>query len=359
MSDQSERRTDHARHPRADNEHSITAGPRGPVLMQDRYLIEKLAHFNRERIPERVVHAKGAGAYGNFAVTDDVTPVHPGGLPLRGRQADRDVPALLHRRRRAGLRGRRARPARLRAEVLHRGGQLRPRRQQHPGVLHPRPDQVPRLHPHPEARPAHRPARRRQCLGLLVADARVAAPGHLAVRRPRHPRVRYRHMNGFGSHTYQWINAAGEAFWVKYHFKTDQGIKNLTQAEADRAGRASTPTATGATCARPSSAATSRAGRCRCRSCRRPRRADYRFNPFDLTKVWPHERLPADRGRQAGAQPQPGELLRRGRAGRRSARRTSCPASGPRPDKMLQGRLFAYARRAPLPPRHQRRRSCR
>src|SRR5579864_3096966 len=60
-------------HPIADNQNSKTAGPRGPILMQDFHLIEKMAHFNRERIPERVVHAKGAGAYGTFTVMNDIT----------------------------------------------------------------------------------------------------------------------------------------------------------------------------------------------------------------------------------------------------------------------------------------------
>src|SRR5207237_6742977 len=59
--------------PVADNQNSLTAGPRGPVMMQDFHLIEKMAHFNRERIPERVVHAKGAGAFGIFTVTGDIT----------------------------------------------------------------------------------------------------------------------------------------------------------------------------------------------------------------------------------------------------------------------------------------------
>ena len=70
--------------------------------------------------------------------------------------------------------------------------------------------------------------------------------------------------------------------------------------------------------------------------------ADYRFNPFDLTKVWPQGRLPADRGRADGARPQPGELLRRGRAGRASPREPRARASACRPDKMLMGRIFSY-----------------
>ena len=84
--------------PVADNQNSATAGVGGPLLLQDQHLLEKLARFNRERIPERVVHARGSGAYGYFEVTDDVTGVHPRRLPEHGRQAHRGVPALLHGR---------------------------------------------------------------------------------------------------------------------------------------------------------------------------------------------------------------------------------------------------------------------
>ena len=99
--------------PVADNQNSLTAGPRGPVLMQDFHLLEKLAHQNRERIPERIVHAKGSGAYGTLTVTKDITQVHQGQGALAGRQEDRGLPALLDRRRRARRGRRRARRARL------------------------------------------------------------------------------------------------------------------------------------------------------------------------------------------------------------------------------------------------------
>ena len=149
----------------------------------------------------------------------------------------------------------------------------------------------------------------------------------------------YRHMDGFGSHTYQWVNAAGRAVWVKYHFKTDQGIDCLTRPRQP-SWPGSTPTATNWTWSRPSSGASSRAGPSRCRSClwRMPRPT---INPFDLTKVWPHAdypllevgRLTLDRnadnyfGDVEQAAFDPGNFV---------------PGIGPSPDKMLQGRLFAY-----------------
>ena len=90
--------------PVADNQNTITAGPRGPVLLQDYQLIEKLAHQNRERIPERVVHAKGWGAYGTLTITDDITQVHQGeGLLQVGKKTDA-AHALLDRGRRTAAR---------------------------------------------------------------------------------------------------------------------------------------------------------------------------------------------------------------------------------------------------------------
>ena len=81
--------------PVADNQHSQTAGPNGPVLMQDHHLIEKLARFERERIPERVVHAKGSGAFGTFEVTKDVSRYTKARFLCESRQAHGSPPALL------------------------------------------------------------------------------------------------------------------------------------------------------------------------------------------------------------------------------------------------------------------------
>ena len=102
-----------------DNQTSLTAGERGPTLLQDHHLLEKLAHFNRERIPERVVHAKAAGAYGTLTVTHDITRYTKAKRVLEGGQADAHVRQVLDRRRRKRLGRHCARCARLCAEVLH------------------------------------------------------------------------------------------------------------------------------------------------------------------------------------------------------------------------------------------------
>ena len=144
--------------PAPSDSHSLTVGPDGPILLQDHYLIQKMAQFNRERVPERVVHAKGSGAHGFFEVTQDMSDFTRADLfngvgkrtPMFARFST--VAGEL------GSRGHRPRPARLRAEVLHAGGQLRPRRQQHAGVLRARPVELPGLHPLAEAPRRHRPA---------------------------------------------------------------------------------------------------------------------------------------------------------------------------------------------------------
>ena len=102
----------------------------------------------------------------------------------------------------------------------------------------------------------------------------------------------YRHMNGYSSHTYSWMNAAGERFWVKYHFKTVQGIENFTARRGRRDGRPRTPTSSAATCGTRSPPGDAPEWRLEMQIMPFEEAASYRFNPFDLTKVWPHADYP-------------------------------------------------------------------
>ena len=159
--------------PVSDNQNSVTAGARGPVLLQDYQLIEKLAHQNRERIPERVVHAKGWGAFGTFTVTHDITRYTRAKIfsevgrkteliarfstvagELGAADAERDVRGFS-------------------VKFSHRGRQLGSRRQQHADLLHPRSAEVPGFHPHPEAPPQDQPAFGHRDVGLLVPVAGI------------------------------------------------------------------------------------------------------------------------------------------------------------------------------------------
>ena len=130
--------------PVADNQNVMTAGPRGPQLLQDAWFLEKLAHFDREVIPERRMHAKGSGAYGTFTVTHDITKYTKAKIFSKvGKKTELFVRFSTV----AGERGAadaRARHSRVRHQILHRGRQLGPGGQQHTGVLPARSAQVPR-----------------------------------------------------------------------------------------------------------------------------------------------------------------------------------------------------------------------
>ena len=174
-----------------DDQNTLKAGDRGPSLLEDFHFREKITHFDHERIPERVVHARGSAAHGVFQVYESLATYTKAGFLTDPARRDAGLRPLLDRGRLARLDGPRARRARLRREVLHGRGQLRPRRQQHAGLLHPGRDQVPGPHPRREAGAAQRdPAGAvgaRHVLGLHLADARVDAHGHVADVRPGDP----------------------------------------------------------------------------------------------------------------------------------------------------------------------------
>ena len=179
--------------PVGDDQNSLRGGERGPLLVEDFHFREKIFHFDHERIPERVVHARGFGAHGYFENYEPLTKLTRADLFQRAGERTPGVRPVLDGGRQPGLLRPGPRRAGLRREALHAGGQLGPRRQQHPGLLHPGPDQVPRHHPRGEGRarpwlPAG-PVGARQLLGLRVPDARVdphAAVGHV---RPGDPPV--------------------------------------------------------------------------------------------------------------------------------------------------------------------------
>ena len=135
---------------------------RGPTLLEDFHLREKITHFDHERIPERVVHARGAAAHGVFQVYEDLADLTMAGAPAGPVGADAGLRPLLDRGRLARLDRHAARRARLRGQVLHRRGHLGPRRQQHAGLLHPGRHQVSRPDPRGEARAATTRFRRRR-----------------------------------------------------------------------------------------------------------------------------------------------------------------------------------------------------
>ena len=318
---------------------SVTAGQQGPVALNDIHLIEKLAHFNRERVPERTPHAKGHGAFGELHITEDVsaytkakvfqkgtvTPMMGRFSTVAGEQGSpdtwRDVhgfalrfytedgnfdivgnntpvffirdgikfPDFIHSQKRLGTNG--LRDADMQWDFWTRN---------------------------PES--AHQ-------VTYLMGD--------------RGTPKSTRHQNGYGSHTFQWVNEEGEAFWVKYHFKSRQGVENFTDEEA------TTTAGQNPDCHREDLYNAIEEGNypiwdVKVQIMPLDEAENYRFNPFDLTKVWSKKDYPLhDVGyfvlnrnpRNFFAQIEqvaldPSNIV---------------PGVGLSPDKMLQARVFAYA----------------
>ncbi|MEU2869328.1 catalase [Streptomyces olivoreticuli] len=320
------------------DEHSLTIGDTGPILLQDHYLIEKMAQFNRERVPERVVHAKGGGAYGVFEVTNDVSQFTKADLFQPGKRCE----MLARFSTVAGEQGspdtwRDPRGFALKFYTEHGNYDLVGNNTPVFFVRDPQ-----------KFQDFIRSQKRRPDNGLRDNDMQwdfwTLSPesAHMVtwLMGDRGIPKNWRHMNGYSSHTYMWVNGGGEKFWVKYHIKTDQGIDFLTQEEADRLAGAdgdnhrrdlyeaiasgNAPSWTVNVQVMPFEDA-----------------ADYRFNPFDLTKVWPHGDYPLIEVGRMTLNKNPDDFFVHIE---QAAFEPSnlVPGIGPSPDKMLLGRLFSY-----------------
>lgn len=325
--------------PVASDEHSLTVGPDGPILLHDHYLLEKMAQFNRERIPERQPHAKGAGAFGHFEVTHDVSAYTRADLFQPGRKTD----LLIRFSTVAGERGspdtwRDPRgfaikfyttlgnydmvgnntPVFFMRDPMKFMDFIRSQKRRADNNMRDHDMQWDFWTLSPES--AHQ-------VTWLMGDRGI-------------PRT-WRHMNGYSSHTYLWVNATGEKFWVRYHFKTDQGIEFIPQAEADAlAGidgdyhtrdlrnaieRGDYPTWTLKMQIMPFAEA-----------------KDYRFNPFDLTKVISQKDYPLIEVGRMTLDRNPADYHTEIEEAAFDVNNL-VPGIGVSPDRMLQARVFSYA----------------
>ncbi|HEY8372728.1 MAG TPA: catalase [Pseudonocardiaceae bacterium] len=324
--------------PVASDEHSLTVGPNGPILLHDHYLIEKMAQFNRERVPERVVHAKGSGAFGFFEVTEDVSQFTKAAVFQPGTRTKVLV-------RFSTVAGELGSPDTWRDP---RGFAIKFYTSEGNYDLVGNNTPIFFIRDPMKFQDFIRSQKRRADNGLrdhnMQWDFWTLSPesAHQVtwLMGDRGIPKTWRHMNGYGSHTFMWVNAGGEKFWIKYHFKTDQGIECLTSEEAARiAGedadyhradlwnaiaRGEHPSWTLYVQVMPFEDA-----------------ADYRFNPFDLTKVWPHGDYPLIKvGRLVLNQNPSNHFTEIEQAA--FAPTNMVPGIGPSPDKMLLGRIFSY-----------------
>lgn len=327
--------------PVGDNQNSQTAGQRGPTLIQDVHLLEKLAHFNRERVPERVVHAKGAGAHGTFVVTNNDISKYTKADFLS--EEGKTTPMFIRFSTVAGELGSADTvrdPRGFAVKFYTEEGNYDLVGNNTP-VFFIRdaikfPDFIHTQKRHPQTHLKNPTA---------VWDFWSLSPESLhqvtILMSDRGIPATLRHMHGFGSHTFKWVNAQGQAVWVKYHFKTDQGVKNLdVDLAAKLAGEnpdyhtedlfnaieaGDLPSWTLYVQIMPIEDANT-----------------YKWDPFDVTKVWSQKDYPLIEVGKMTLDRNPENYFAEVEQATFSPG-TLIPGIEASPDKMLQGRLFSYA----------------
>ncbi len=332
--------TTNAGAPVVDNQNVITAGPHGPMMLQDVWFMEKLAHFDREVIPERRMHAKGSGAFGSFTVTNDITSYTKAKIFSKiGKKTEMFARFSTV----AGERGAADAERDIRGFALKfytEEGNWDLVGNNTPVFFLRDPLKFPDLN-HAVKRDPRTNMRSAENNWDFWTSLPEALHQVTITMSDRGIPASYRHMHGFGSHTFSLINADNERFWVKFHFRSQQGIKNLTDAEAEKM-----------------------IGQCR-ESHQRDlyesiERKDYPrwtmfiqimpekeatecpYNPFDLTKVWYHKDYPLIEVGEMELNRNPENYFS---DVEQSAFNPASvvPGISFSPDKMLQGRLFSYA----------------
>ena len=326
--------------PVEDNQHSLTAGPRGPVLMADYHLVEKMAHFNRERVPERVVHAKGYGAHGTFKVTQDIsqytcakmfsavgketemlarfstvggesgsadTARDPRGFSMKFYTEDGNWDMVGNNTPIFFIRDPLKFSDFIRTQKRDPGTHLKPhwRRWDYWGLS-------------PEA--VHQ-------VMILYSD--------------RGTPVSARFMNGYGSHTFSFWNGEGERSWVKFHFLTQQGSKTFTNDEAIKM-TADDPDYSSRDLQTAIKAGDFPKWTMFIQVMPEADAETYAWNPFDLTKVWPHKDYPLIEVGEVTLNRNPTNYVAEVEQAAYNVSNT-VPGVGFSPDKVLQNRILSYA----------------
>lgn len=325
--------------PVGDNQNSMTAGSRGPTLIQDVHLLEKLAHFNRERVPERVVHAKGAGAHGYFEVTNDIkkytkanflsevgkrTPLFVRFSTVAGENGSADT-----------VRDPRGFAVKFYTEEGNYDlvGNNTPVFFIRDAIKFPDFIHTQKRHPQTHLKNPNAiwdfwslsPESLHQ-VTILMSDRGIPAT--------------FRHMHGFGSHTFKWVNAEGDGVWVKYHFKTEQGVQNLSNELAAKiAGE--NPDYHTEDLFNAIVKGDFPAWKLYVQIMPLEDANTYRFDPFDVTKVWSQKDYPLIEVGRMVLNKNPENYFAEVEQATFSPG-TLVPGIDVSPDKMLQGRLFAY-----------------
>jgi len=338
--------------PVGDNQNVLTAGARGPLLMQDVWYIEKLAHFDREVIPERRMHAKGSGAYGTFTVSHDITKYTRANIFS---EIGKKTEVFSRFSTVAGERGAADAERDIRGFALKfytDEGNWDLVGNNTPVFFLRDPLKFPDLN-HAVKRDPRTNMRSAKNNWDFWTSLPEALHQVTITMSERGIPASYRHMHGFGSHTFSFVNSQNERFWVKFHFHTQQGIKNLTDGEAEKI-----------------------IGKCReshqedlyesiekedfprwtmfIQVMPEKEAANCAYNPFDLTKVWFHKDYPLIEVGVLELNRNPENYFAEVEQAAFNPANI-VPGIGFSPDKMLQGRLFSYgdAQRYRLGVNHQ------
>ena len=325
--------------PVVDNQNIMTAGKRGPALLQDAWFLEKMAHFDREVIPERRMHAKGSGAYGQFKVTHDITQYTKANLFA---EVGKETQMFVRFSTVAGERGAADAERDIRGFAIkfytEEGiwdlvGNNTPVFFLRDPLKFPDLNHVVKRDPRTNMRSADN----NWDFWTLLPEALHQVT---IVMSDRGLPKSYRHMDGFGSHTFSFINKNQIRYWVKFHFKTAQGIQNLTNEEAgliigsDRESH------------QRDLFDSIEAGNfpkwiMYVQIMEEESAYGYHLNPFDLTKVWPHGDFPLIQVGEFTLNRNPENYFAEVEQAAFNPAQI-VPGIGFSPDKMLQGRLFSY-----------------
>ena len=324
--------------PRESDAHSLSVGADGPLMLHDVALVEKLARFDRERVPERSPHAKGSGAFGEFEVLEDVSKFTKADFLQPGKKTR----MLARFSTVAGELGSPDSWRDVRGFALKfytEEGNFDMVGNNTPIFFVRDPMKFPDFI-HSQKRLPDSGLRSANMQWDFWTNSPESAHQVSYLMGDRGLPKTWRHMNGYSSHTYMWTNADGEKFWVQYHFHTEQGEQNMTNDEAaqlaaedadvhrrdlfDAIKRGDHPSWTLSVQIMPYEEAKA-----------------YRFNPFDLTKVWPHKDYPLHKVGRFTLNENPVNHYAQIEQAAFSPANT-VPGTGVSPDKMLLGRVFSY-----------------
>jgi catalase len=322
-----------------ENEDSMTAGPRGPVLLQDYHLHEKLAHFNRERIPERVVHAKGTGAFGTFTVTGNISKYTKAKLFSKTGNKCRVLVRFSTVGGEKGSADTERDPRGFAVKFYTEEGNWDLVGNNTPVFFIKDAKKFPDF-----IHTQKRDPKTNLKSPTMMWDYWSLNPESLhqvmILFSDRGTPDGYRFMNGYGSHTFSMYNKKNERVWVKFHFKTQQGNKTLTGPQADEI-RGKDPDYSQRDLVEAINQKDFPKWTLKIQVMTEAQAKKFRWNPFDLTKVWPHKEFPLIEAGVMELNEIPANYFAEVEQAAFAPSNT-IPGIGLSPDKMLQGRILAY-----------------